>query len=91
MIPGRFVGSITDAEKGKGYDADVIINEDVWIASRVTILKGVTVVGVPLLLLELLSTRMCYHIPLLVESLHILLSLNGQYRKYWSMSRNCML
>lgn len=43
MIPGRFYRSITDTEKGRGYDADVIINEDVWIASRVTILKGVTV------------------------------------------------
>lgn len=40
MIPGRFYRSITDTEKGRGYDADVIINEDVWIASRVTILKG---------------------------------------------------
>lgn len=43
MIPGRFYRSITDAEKEKGYDADVVINEDVWIASRVTILKGVNV------------------------------------------------
>lgn len=42
-ILGRFVGSITNEEKGEGYDADVIINEDVWIASRVTILKGVNV------------------------------------------------
>lgn len=43
MISGRFVGSVTNAEKGQGYDADVTINEDVWIASRVTILMGVTV------------------------------------------------
>lgn len=43
MIPGRFCISITNEEKGVGYDSDVIINEDVWIASRVTILKGVTV------------------------------------------------
>lgn len=43
VILGRFIGSITNTEKGKGYDADVIINEDVWIASRVTILKGVNV------------------------------------------------
>lgn len=42
-ICGRFVGSITNKEKGEGYDADVIINEDVWIASRVTILKGVNI------------------------------------------------
>lgn len=43
MILGRFYRSVTDAEKGEGYDADVVINEDVWIASRVTILKGVNV------------------------------------------------
>ena len=43
MIPGRFYRSVTNAEKGEGYDADVVINEDVWIASRVTILMGVTV------------------------------------------------
>ena len=27
MIPGRFCMSITDAEKGDGYDADVIVNQ----------------------------------------------------------------
>lgn len=43
MIPGFFYRSITNKEKGCGYDADVIINEDVWIASRVTILMGVTI------------------------------------------------
>lgn len=43
MIPGRFFMTITDTEKGEGYDADVVINEDVWIASRVTLLKGVVV------------------------------------------------
>lgn len=44
MIPGRFYLSITNSEKRKGVDdADVVINEDVWIASRVTILKGVNV------------------------------------------------
>lgn len=43
MIPGRFTGSITNEEKEDSYDADVIINEDVWIASRVTILKGVNI------------------------------------------------
>lgn len=43
MIPGRFFYSITNSEKGNGYDADVVINEDVWIASRVTILMGVNV------------------------------------------------
>lgn len=44
MIPGRFYCSITNSEKRKGVDdADVVINEDVWIASRVTILKGVNI------------------------------------------------
>lgn len=43
MIPGRFYRSIKDSEKGDKFDADVIINEDVWIASRVTILMGVNV------------------------------------------------
>lgn len=43
MIPGRFFISIADSEKGQGYDGDVVVNEDVWIASRVTILKGVTI------------------------------------------------
>lgn len=43
MIPGHFCGSISNKEKAEGDDADVIINEDVWIASRVTILKGVNV------------------------------------------------
>lgn len=43
MLPGRFYRSVTDLEKGEGYDADVIINEDVWIASRVTLLKGVNI------------------------------------------------
>lgn len=43
MIPGRFYRSIRDVEKGENYDGDVVVNEDVWIASRVTILKGVTI------------------------------------------------
>lgn len=43
MIPGRFFKTIGNEEKGVGYDADVIINEDVWIGSRVTILKGVEI------------------------------------------------
>lgn len=42
-IIGRFVGNIKNSEKGEGYDASVIINEDVWIASRVIILKGVNI------------------------------------------------
>lgn len=43
MIPGRFFLTISEEQKGPGYDADVIIEEDVWIGSNVTILKGVTI------------------------------------------------
>lgn len=43
MIPGVFFSTITDSEKGIGYDKDVIIEEDVWIGANVTILNGVTI------------------------------------------------
>ena len=43
MIPGRYFSSIKDSEKGIGYDGEVVINEDVCIASLVTILMGVNV------------------------------------------------
>lgn len=43
----RFLGmlhnEITESIKPKGYDKEVVIEEDVWIGSRVTILMGVTV------------------------------------------------
>lgn len=42
-IPGRFTISITNKEKGEGFDGNVIIEEDVWIGARVTLLKGVTI------------------------------------------------
>lgn len=42
-IVGRYVSDITDKDKPSGYDADVIIEEDVWIGSNVTILAGVTI------------------------------------------------
>lgn len=42
-VIGRFIGSITELEKPCGLDADVIINEDVWVGCNVTILSGVTV------------------------------------------------
>lgn len=38
-----FHSDITESVKSIGYDKDVIIEEDVWIGSRVTILMGVTV------------------------------------------------
>lgn len=43
MIPGRFFSTITEDEKGPGYDENVIIEEDVWVGANVTILKGVTI------------------------------------------------
>ncbi|MBR5841890.1 MAG: acyltransferase [Bacteroidaceae bacterium] len=42
-IIGKYVSDITDADKPKGYDSNVTIEEDVWIGSNVTILSGVTI------------------------------------------------
>lgn len=42
-IVGRFVSDITEKDKPKGFDHDVIIEKDVWIGSNVTILDGVHV------------------------------------------------
>ena len=42
-ILGRFVSSITEADKPKGYDKDVVVESDVWIGCNVTLLAGVTV------------------------------------------------
>lgn len=44
-IPKRFFKDITDKDKdildpGKSYDKDIIVEEDVWIGSKVTLLKG---------------------------------------------------
>ena len=38
-----FVTDITEANKPKGYDKDVIVEEDVWIGCNVTLLSGVTI------------------------------------------------
>lgn len=40
---GKFVGEITEDIKPKGFDKDVIVEEDVWLGSNVTLLAGVTV------------------------------------------------
>lgn len=40
-IVGKFVTDITEANKPRGYDKDVIIEKDVWIGANVTILAGV--------------------------------------------------
>lgn len=42
-IIGRFYRSITEKEKSKGLDKDVIVENDVWIGMNVTLLAGVTI------------------------------------------------
>lgn len=42
-IVGNFITDITERNKPKGYDHDVIIEKDVWIGANVTILEGVTI------------------------------------------------
>lgn len=43
MVIGRFSRSITEVDKPKGLDKDVIVEEDVWIGSNVTLLAGVII------------------------------------------------
>ena len=43
MIVGKFCTEVTDDIKPKGYDKDVVVENDVWIGSNVTLLMGVTV------------------------------------------------
>ena len=40
---GKFVTDITEANKPKGYDKDVVVEQDCWIGSNVTLLSGVTI------------------------------------------------
>lgn len=42
-IIGIPITQITESIKPKGYDHDVIIEEDVWVGAHVTILQGVTI------------------------------------------------
>ncbi len=42
-VLGKFITQITEENKPKGYDKDVIVNEDCWIGCNVTILSGVTI------------------------------------------------
>ena len=42
-IKGMFITDITEANKPKGFDEDVIVEKDVWIGCNVTLLSGVTV------------------------------------------------
>ena len=43
MILGRFSSAITEDEKPKGLDKDVVVESDVWLGRNVTILSGVTI------------------------------------------------
>ena len=40
-LKGMYVTDITEKNKPKGYDKDVVIEKDVWIGCNVTILSGV--------------------------------------------------
>lgn len=40
-VVGKFVSDINEDNKPLGFDKDVIIEEDVWVGSNVTILSGV--------------------------------------------------
>ena len=42
-VIGKMVGDIREKVKPKGYDKDVIVEEDVWIGANVTLLSGVTI------------------------------------------------
>lgn len=42
-VAGRFIYDIGEGEKNPEDDADVIIEDDVWVGCNVTILKGVTI------------------------------------------------
>ncbi len=42
-MAGRFIFDISETEKNPDDDADVFIEDDVWIGCNVTILKGVTI------------------------------------------------
>ena len=43
MIVGRYYRTITEQEKPKGLDKDVIVESDVWIGRNVTLLSGVRI------------------------------------------------
>lgn len=42
-LVGIYVGEVTEETKPEGYDKDVIIEDDVWIGSNVTLLSGVRI------------------------------------------------
>lgn len=42
-VMGKYMCALTDADKRPEDDADVIIEDDVWVGANATILKGVTI------------------------------------------------
>lgn len=42
-LPGKYMIDVLPEEKKPSNDADVVIEEDVWVGANVTILKGVTI------------------------------------------------
>jgi len=43
QVIGKFVSDINENNKPDGYDKDVIIDKDVWIGCRVTLLSGIRI------------------------------------------------
>ena len=43
QVIGMFVSDINETNKPKGYDKDVVVEQDVWIGCNVTLLAGVTI------------------------------------------------
>lgn len=41
MVIGKFCSDINESNKPKGYDKDIIIENDVWIGCNVTLLAGI--------------------------------------------------
>ena len=42
-LVGRFMGSVSEAEKRPEDDRDVVVSDDVWVGDRAIILHGVTI------------------------------------------------
>ena len=42
-LVGKFVTEITEENKPKGFDEDVVVEKDVWLGCNVTLLSGITV------------------------------------------------
>lgn len=42
-LVGKFITDINESNKPKGFDKDVVVENDVWIGCNVTLLSGVTI------------------------------------------------